>query len=322
MGISEKFRSFILLSLLMSFSSGSMAVASENPVVDVQFSAIGQQVKTTTSISAGIKIKPDGSTYHIPVNVSPIYYEAGELTKIDELQMTSKLSCDPNTFSYPSNIASQPVSMNPEVSPTGLVWGGLIYRRDTGEEVGDIQWCKSTTPGSPQPSVAKPPNYSQIWQSIFDNTFIDSSNTSGAYVAPFSPGVTGLSSKFWAKFTDGQEIVRDATLPDGFRVRTSAKITSVQIYLTDPNGKNINIAKLLPNSITGKIDESTYENPIATYKFRKSGKYVLSTGVVWSAQLTTISASGMSEIVIPIGSIRIEINRDYQVNEILASLTK
>ena len=76
---------------------------------------------------------------------------------------------------------------------------------------------------------------------------------------------------------------------------------------------------LHPNA-SGIIEESSYSNPVTVYNFRTKGLYKVSTGVIWTAQIATISAPGILA-VIPLGSVRIEINRDYLVNQIRSGLT-
>ncbi|MEI2834927.1 MAG: hypothetical protein V9G25_09160 [Acidimicrobiia bacterium] len=319
---------FLLIVLLFSLSFSSVAFADIDPKIESHFApgADGKSVSISTSINIGPGVHIKGNNSTNPSKASPLIYVVAEakVDMVNEQNQTieGRESCNPNTFNYADGIQDGEIVIIPktEISTTpGLIHSGLMYSRSTGEEIGDIMWCKSTTPGSPAPKYSIPPTYAQIWNSVFNQNFIDSSSNSGVYIAPASPGVTGIPSKFWAQFPDGQAIQRNIVLPSGFTVKTTALVSSVQINLTSPKKNLKTLAMLHPNA-SGIIEESSYSNPVTVYNFRTKGLYKVSTGVIWTAQIATISAPGILA-VIPLGSVRIEINRDYLVNQIRSGLT-
>lgn len=211
----------------------------------------------------------------------------------------------------------------------GLFKKGTIYEktqfdRSSGNIIGEpVYDCVAPKEPSntPPKGIAVPPTYGQIWQKVYDQTFIDQSANNGAYVTPVTTGVTGIPSKFWVQYAGGQNINR-TVLVNGFTIEAIAKITQVQLIVKSPKGKATTIATLNTNSSTGKIDESSYSDPAATYKYKTAGDYVITTGVVWSAQVE-ISGPGLpGRVTVPAGSLRVELNRNYRVNQIRAGLTQ
>lgn len=205
---------------------------------------------------------------------------------------------------------------------------GKVYRKQqlnriSGDVISTQYDCVKPSEPANTPPKGKPvpPTYQQIWQKVYDQTFIDQSVNNGAYVLPVTSGVTGLPSKFWVQYQGGQNITRVTNI-NGFNIVAEAKIAQVQIIVKTPKGNSTTIATLNQNPLTGKIDDSSYTNPAATYKYRSTGNYVITTGIVWTANITISGQGIIAPIVVPGGSLRVELNRDYRVNQLRAGLTQ
>lgn len=314
----------LILTISMLLHTASYA---DPPVVVNDFSpnAEGNAVTISTGINMGESAAPTGNGGKNPSKLSPIYVDDSVIFYLPSHNgpgdgTYTVYHCDPATWTpadelVPSDTAS-------EEGAVGVVHNVMTFNRATFEELDTFMYCKPTNPGPGYavPLAARPPTYTQIWNSVFNQTIVDTSRSSGAYVAPASPGLTGLPSKFWAQFPTGQSIQQDVILPSGYRVTTTVTITNFQIYIKTPSNKIISIANLSPSN--GAIAESSHTNPIGAYNFKKSGTYVVSTGVVWTAITATIAANGVNPVTVPIGSIRLEINRDYQVNQLRGVITQ
>lgn len=228
--------------------------------------------------------------------------------------------CNPSTFQVSDTIELNYV---PDVNDNGDIYLGTTTNRYTGVALSNKFYCKApSTPTSTIPQgIPKPPTYSQVWLAIYDQNFSAISRNNAAYISPATPGLTGLPSKFWAKFPDGQSIYRNVTLPNGFSVESTARITSVEILLKTPKGKVTTLKTITPDA-SGVIPESTYLNPAASFTFKSSGSYVITTGIIWTAQAAVVSGPGLPTITVPHGSLRVELNYPYQVNQIRAGLTQ
>lgn len=228
--------------------------------------------------------------------------------------------CNPTTFQVSDSVV---LNYIPDINDNGEIYLGSTSNRFTGETLDKKFYCKGpSTPASVIPKgIPKPPTYSQVWAAIYDQNFSAVSRNNAAYISPATPGLTGLPSKFWAKFPDGQSIYRKVTLPNGFSVESTARITSVEILLKTPKGKVTILKKITPDA-SGVIPESTYLDPAASFTFKSSGSYLITTGIIWTAQTAVVSGPGLPAITVPLGSLRIELNYPYQVNQLRAGLTQ
>lgn len=205
----------------------------------------------------------------------------------------------------------------------GTIYEKRQYNRSTGELIGEpVYDCvpPKEPANTPPKGIAAPPTYEQIWQKVYDQTFIDQSVNNGAYVTPVTTGVTGIPSKFWVQFTGGQNIARTVSV-NGFTIVAEAKVTQVQLIVKSPKGNSKTIATLDANSVTGKIDETSFSNPAAIFKYKTAGNYVITTGIVWSANVRITGPGLLNGVDVPGGSLRVELDRNYQVNQIRAGLT-
>ncbi|MFN8015583.1 MAG: hypothetical protein U0R17_03100 [Acidimicrobiia bacterium] len=201
----------------------------------------------------------------------------------------------------------------------GVTHEATLTNRVTGEVVLTTTYCSTSSTSAPDNNLPVPPSYLDIWRAVFNQEFNDVAQNSGAYVAPLSPGLTNLPTHIWAQFPHGQVITRDVSLPGGYRVRANAKISSINILIkTNLNTKIIATAESNDNQING----GSFENPLAIYKFTKKGEYKIASAIVWVADDATLTGPGFSPIVIPLGSLRIEINRNYTVQQLKPALVK
>ena len=104
-------------------------------------------------------------------------------------------------------------------------------------------------------------------------------------------------------------------------MNASAYISQVSIFVRNEKGSTNNIANLASNG-TGLISGGSFENPMTVYRFKTKGNYQISTGIIWTGRNATLSGPGFGPISIPLGSIRLEINRDYDVQELKPAITK
>lgn len=194
-----------------------------------------------------------------------------------------------------------------------------LRNRITGEIVRSVVYCSDLNTPTPSP-ISIPPSYEDIWQAVYSEAFLDSASASGAYIAPAAPGLTGLPTKVWANFEGGQTIVRDVVLPGGYRVQASAYIEDVVISTTTPQGRRTQIAQLHNNP--GNLAGGSFEQPAGEFVFRYKGVHVVSTEIIWTANSATLSGPDIGTITVALGSVRLEINRDYPVNELRPAITK
>ena len=224
-------------------------------------------------------------------------------------------------------------SVLPLPVPTGLIQWGLpatgsgrllfstLVNRNTGEIIGASVFCEGFPFVNGQSLIQPVPTYAQIWNAVYSEAFEDSSISSGAYIAPASPGLTGLPAIVWAQFPGGQTIERDVAVAGGYRIQATARISEVRIFATSPKGNQKTLARLSPN-FSGNIDGGSFEDPAAITKFGTVGQYEISTGIIWTADSATLSGSNIGPISVPLGSIRIEINREYEVRQLRPAITK
>ncbi len=168
--------------------------------------------------------------------------------------------------------------------------------------------------------IPTPPTYADIWNAVFSEAFTDAAKSSGAYVAPAAPGLTGLPTKIWAQFPNGQSISRDVTI-NGYRIQATAVISEVHIAIVTPKGSRTTLVTLHPND-SSQISAGSFEHPNAQYVFRYSGTHVISTDIAWTADTATLSGPDIGTLSVPIGSVRLEINRDYPVEQMRPGLTR
>lgn len=227
-------------------------------------------------------------------------------------------SCDPSTVATQSNS----IEPTPEVGPAlqgGVLRHEVLRNRNTGEIVRQAYACYiANVTGN---FISTPPSFEDIWRAIYQQAFNGSATSSGAFVAPRSPGLTGLPTNIWAQFPDGQELTRVVTFPGGYVLNASIFISEVSIFTRDDQGSTRTLATLNPNA-SGRIDGGSFEAPASVYRFRTTGIYEISTGIVWTGRNTTLSGPGISTISIPIGSVRLEINREYRVGELNSAIVK
>lgn len=203
---------------------------------------------------------------------------------------------------------------------TGFRAVAVFVLISTGQEISQRQFCFNPN-GNEITNPTNPPTYAELWQEIYSQGFLDQAQSSGAYVAPKSPGLTGLPTNIWAQFPDGQTITRTASFPGGYTLNASAYISQVSIFVRNEKGSTNNIANLASNG-TGLISGGSFENPMTVYRFKTKGNYQISTGIIWTGRNATLSGPGFGPISIPLGSIRLEINRDYDVQELKPAITK
>lgn len=175
-------------------------------------------------------------------------------------------------------------------------------------------------PKLPPKKYGPAPTYDDVWQGIYDVTYVDDAVNNGAYILPVGSGLTGLDSKFWMDFAGGQTIQRTVTFPGGYIVDSIATITSVELFAKSPKGKQINLGSFTPDA-SGQIPASSYEQPAAKYNFKTTGLYTVTTAINWTA-IASITLPNSIRIDVPIGTLRIDVNRDYQVNQLRAGLTQ
>ncbi len=278
--------------------------------------ADGQSV----SLSTSVRIPTAGSSSGDPAN--PTARRVGPLIWSSQYIPTPSATtptCDPA-----QSIDSQPAGtvLGPS-SETGILTFGVLKNRSTGAVVRSALYCRepSMSATTPPSFIPAPPTYAQIWQAVYSQAFSDASRSSGAYVAPASPGLTGLPTNIWAQFPDGQSLTRDVTLANGYRLRATAQITQVGIMTTSPTGRQTTLVTMSPSS-GGAIEGGSFENPAATHVFSTVGDYVISTAVTWSADNATLTGPGIGTLSVPIGSVRLEINRNYNVQQLRPGLTK
>lgn len=243
--------------------------------------------------------------------VSPISFTR---TYLPSVSNPGSPVCNPAALadSYPEAVLGEPA----DGAPLTL---GTYTNRATGEVVRRYLYCTQTA-NSGQP-VPAPPTYNDIWQAVFSEAFTDAARSSGAYVAPASPGLTGLDTRVWAQFPGGQEIVRDVTVGGGYRVQARAYISEYSLFITSPSGQQRQLINL--ESQGTLISAGSFEHPNATHIFRREGEHLITTAIVWNANNATLTGPLLtSPISVPIGAVRLEINRDYEVHELRPGLTK
>lgn len=310
----------------------STSFADLDPTIEAKMApgADGESIYISTSaklpeISADAE---DNAGVAVSSKSSPVYRTTGMYrlnpNGVDDPrgQIYNAVPCNTQTFEI-TDLYIVPESGDYSGSADGKIYAVWTINRATGRTIKKVSYCKPNVAPTNYlpPQLPPPPTFDQIWQAVFDQTFVDGSKSSGAFIAPASPGVTGIPSKFWAKFPNGQTLTRTILLPNNFSITTTAQITNMQVLMKSPKGQMKAIANLAPDS-NGAISESSYENPITKFNFTSSGKYVITTAVIWSATTTNIVGPGLPSTEIPLGSVRLEINRDYQVNQIRAGLTQ
>ena len=224
-----------------------------------------------------------------------------------------------------SNTSNDPVICNNAVIDGQLYNSGIravaIYvSTTTGKEVDRRNFCFKPN-GNELSNPSTPPTYAQMWQELYSKGFLDQAKSSGAFVAPKSPGLTGLPTNIWAQFPDGQVISRRANFKGGYVLNASAYISKVSIFIRKAGGSYTTISNLTSDG-SGQINGGSFENPASIYKFRSKGNYEISTGVIWTGRNATLTGPGFGPVSIPLGSIRLEINRDYEVQELKPAITK
>lgn len=308
---------FLLLAFLVfgfSFSQTSVFADEISPELQATFApgADGKSVNLSTSIR--IPTSGVGNVGSNSANrVGPLIWRWQIIPVPAESVLAN--GCDPNTQAPPNTDAK----LGPQ-SSTGALTYGFYVDRNSGQISNQTYYCRETGSSLIPNFIPQAPTYSQIWNAIYSQAFNDQSISSGAYIAPKSPGLTGLPTNIWIQFPSGQTISRDVTI-NGFRIIAQAKVTEVSILSRSPKGLQIQVARLTPSS-SGFIDGGSFEKPAAITKFRSVGRYIITTGVIWTADNATLSGPGIATISVPLGSIRIEINREYDVQELIPAITK
>ncbi|HMS24523.1 MAG TPA: hypothetical protein PKB15_02365 [Acidimicrobiia bacterium] len=313
----------VVLTAIASLSSPAFSI---DPDVNARLApgADGQSVTLTTSVSIPSANSSSGTPgSNSASRVGPLRWSAQKTRYVDEnsrfgIIVLQTVPCDPAQFVAPSGTYLTSLPAN----GTGTVYSGILSNRVTGVRVSTTIYCKAPRVPVTRPpaSVSTPPTYGEIWNALYSTSFQNSARSSGAYVAPASPGLTGLPTNIWAQFPDGQTINRDVTLPNGYRLRATVRITQVQVLTTSPSGRRTTLVTLAPNG-SGSIDGGSFENPAAVHVFSTVGNYQITTGVIWSGGNATLSGPGIGTISVPVGSIRLEINRAYVVNQLRPALT-
>lgn len=287
--------------------------------------ADGQSV----SLSTSVRIPGGHSSSQTPGSnnarrVGPLVWSAQQSTiGIEDsrgvITYSPIVACDPDVFVPQNDAQLNSVPLYGE----GTVYVGTLANRATGAEISTYLYCKGpAVPVTRVPAgIPVPPTFANIWQAVYSDAFDDASTSSGAYVAPAAPGLTGLPTLVWAQFPNGQSITRDVDLPNGYHINATATIDEVSIMTTTPNGVQKTLAVLTPNA-TGIIDGGSFENPSATHIFRITGTHIITTAIIWNADLATLTGPGIGAIIVPIGSVRLELNRNYPVQELRPGLTQ
>ena len=279
--------------------------------------APGADGKSVT-LSTAVRIPSSGSNNSSPAEnlnrVGPLVWSAQYVPVPSD---NAVVGCDPSLQVQNPN----PNAVLGPAADVGPLRYGQLKNRVTGDVVYETYYCPQPGGSSIPSYVPIPPTYSDIWSAVYSEAFTDQSIGSGAYVAPSSPGLTGLPTHIWAQFPNGQTIVRDVSFPGGYRLQASASIVEVNIISKSPKGRETKLASLKTSDQDG-IDGGSYENPVAIHKFSTKGEFQISTGIVWSANDATLSGPAIGTIRVPIGSIRIEINRNYDVQELMPVLVK
>jgi hypothetical protein len=303
------------------------AFANENPDFYARFrpGADGRSVNLSESLRAPMAQNASHSGSSNPKRLSPIVYSADQFhLGVEDVRgnITSMqtLPCDPNTFPILHSPTTSQILSTPFVGD-GVVYSGEKTNRVTGDVLESYLYCKDPNASTTQPprGMAPAPTYFDIWNAVYTNAFDDVSQSSGVSVAPAAPGLVGLPTAMWSEFPNGQTISRDVVLPGGYRIQASAFVEEVEIYVTDSSGNDVTAETLRPD-VHGHIDGGDFDHPAATYAFRKKGTYTITTGVVWTSNNATLSGPGIPTIVVPLGSLRLEISRDYPVNEMRSAL--
>ncbi len=295
-----------LFILFIVFTLSSNANA--NPEIESRFApgADGESVNYSGSIripSTGESQSPSSSARR----VGPFVSSSNWLPMVSD-------GCEPSSVADeedPRTIVGPPGDGSLRVT--------FISRRDTGESIRTIYECYDPISNVSLVPVM-PPTYEEIWESLYSSLFNAQASVSAAYVAPHSPGLTGLETNVWAVFPDGQSISRDLTFPGGYRLQAQAYISEVTIFVTNPDGQ---IQKLVSRTpLDGEsIDGGRFQNPLTKHVFKNKGPHTITTAIIWSGQDTILSGGLLSDpISIPIGDVRLELNRSYVVNELLPSL--
>lgn len=310
---------FSLLLLTLFFHTSGAYSIDEELNATLAPGADGRSVYLSTSYRIPIAHSSGGSGGLNAARLSPIIekYSLPIAIFLDPFPIDRRVPCDPQSF------VSTETLVVPVVGPApgeGTVFIRSLTDRASGENISYTSHCLLPSQAR-DPNVVSPPTYAQIWNAVYTQAFNDSSISSGAYIAPKSPGLTGLPTNIWAQFPGGQSISRDVTVAGGFRIQATANISEVSISLAPQSGSQSTLVRLVPG-LNGEINGGSFENPATVYKFRSTGSYVVSTGVIWSAENATLSGPGIGTIVVPLGSIRLEINRDYEVQELLPAITK
>lgn len=314
----------VLITAIACFSSPAYSI---DPDVNARLApgADGQSVTLTTSVSIPSANSSSGTPgSNRASRVGPLRWSAQKTRYVDEdsrfgIIVLQSVQCDPAQFEPPTGtyLTSLPVT------GAGTVYSGIISNRVTGARISTTIYCKAPRVPVTRPpaNVSTPPTYGEIWNALYSTSFQNSARSSGAYIAPSSPGLTGLPTNIWAQFPDGQTIDRDVSLPNGYRIRATVRITQVQVLTTSPSGRRTTLVTLAPNG-SGSIDGGSFENPAAAHKFSTAGNYLITTGVIWTGNTATLSGPDIGTISVPVGSIRLEINRSYVVNQLRPALTK
>jgi len=321
-----KARMLILFSgLLITFLSVSVSSYSVDPSVNAKLApgADGKSVNLSTSIRIPSAHSTAGSSGSNPKSVGPLVWRA-EVARIGLedsrgwITYVSRVACNPNTFVPVDRMRA----LLGQQSGSGVIYLGRMTNRTTGAVVRSTYYCKGprvATTAFPR-GVAVPPTYEQIWQAMYNQAFINSASSSGAYVAPASPGLTGLPTKIWSQFDGGQRIIRDVTFPGGYRLQASAYISEVTLSVV--SGSSVKTLASLRPEANGIIRGGSFENPHAQYVFRRVGDYVIRSGIIWTANNATLTGPNIAPISVPVGSVRLEINREYRVGELKPAITK
>lgn len=232
--------------------------------------------------------------------------------QVIDIFMTNR--CDTSTFN---------TTKRTQIDGDGYVYYGYMRDRTTGEQVSEIRvYCKPifALTNRPPEGIVLPPTYGDIWNSIYGDNFDDVSVNMGAYVAPSSPGLTQLPTHIWTQFPGGQEISRVVNFDGGYQLHATARISEVSIFAKTPKGTSKSIVHAYPDP-SGRILGGSFEHPLAVYQFASKGLYTITTGIVWTADNVTLSGPDIGTISIALGDVRLQINREYEVEEIRPGLT-
>lgn len=332
---------------LISFSGNNSAFGDVPPDVKAQLVEEKASAKLSTQISSG-GTRSDSHNYVSTKKYGPTYW-ATDFQPVKRKVFTGFLfsqkevesdACNTKTFDQKYMTLGEQLTGG----PPGYVDGKTPFESwwvwFTGRDVNDGRILKKTEinrytkevlrtahecviptedPKLPPKKYGPAPTYDDVWQGIYDVTFIDDAVNNGAFILPVGSGLTGIDSKFWMDFAGGQTIQRIVNI-NGYTIASTATITNVQIIAKSPKGKETVLGNYAPDG-SGKIPASSYENPAAKYKFKSTGMYTITTAISWEANANIRIPSGI-QILVPIGVLRIDVNRQYLVNELRAGLTQ